>query len=216
MQHFTRSRFTAAMVALSALATLAAGCAGSTAVPVDGNPAFQQQMPDASAGSRVAQQNLVKDLAALKKDTKTLTKQPMISLDLSTLSAALKAERQDWQSEQSDSCSSVADDARLVAWDAQIVSRDAGTLRGDLAQLQAGDVTSVSNDLTNVQNDLSALKLLGLTPQVTSSAEIAAGTYAVESASDKMTAAESTRNATASTAGQLAASAQDWAKQHAC
>jgi hypothetical protein len=216
MQHFTRSRFAATMVALSGLATLAAGCGGSTAVPVDGNPAFQQQMPDATAGTRVAQQNLVKDLATLKKDTKTLTKQATISLDLSTLSAALKAERQDWQSEQSDGCSSVADDARLVAWDAETVSRDAGTLRGDLAQLQAGDVTTVSNDLTNVQNDLSALKLLGLTPQVSSAAEVAAGTYAVESASDKMMAADSTRNATATTAGQLADSAQDWAKQHAC
>jgi hypothetical protein len=216
MQHFTRSRFTAAMVALSAVATLTAGCAGSTAVPVDGNPAFQQQMPDASAGTRVAQQNLVTDLAALKKDAKKLTTLTTISLDLSTLSAALNAERQDWQSEQSDGCSSVAGDARLVAWDAETVSRDAGTLRGDLTQLQAGDVKTVSDDLTNVQNDLSALQLLGLTPQVTSSAEVAAGTYAVERAQDKMTAADSTRNATASTAGQIAESAQEWAKQHAC
>ena len=216
MQHFTRSRFAAAMGALALLPALAAGCAGSTAVPVDGNPAFQPRVPDATAGTRVAQQNLVKDLAALKKDTKKLTNQTMISLDLSALAAALKAERQDWQSEQSDSCSSVADDARLVAFDAETVSRDARTLRGDLTQLQAGDVTDVSNDLTNVQNDLSALKLLGLTPQVTSSAEVAAGTYAVESASDKMMAADSTRNATASTAGRLSNSAQEWAKQHAC
>jgi hypothetical protein len=57
-------------------------------------------MPDASAGTRVAQQNLVTDLAALQKDAKKLTTLTTISLDLSTLSAALKAERQDWQSER--------------------------------------------------------------------------------------------------------------------
>jgi hypothetical protein len=52
---------------------LAAGCGGGSAgTPFNGNPTFRQQMqPNSTAAAQVAQQNLVSDLAQLKKDAKT-------------------------------------------------------------------------------------------------------------------------------------------------
>lgn len=217
MRHFTRSRFAAAAVTLAGLATLAAGCGGPAAAPFAGNPAFQRQVqPDSTAAKQAAQQNLVSDLAALKKDARALTSQTTVASDLSTLTADFGTERQDWQSEQSDGCSSAAADAGLVAWDAQTVSRDAGALQGDLTSMQTNGITTVTNDLTNIQNDLEALKLLDISPQVTTSAEVDAGNQALRTANGTMTSAGTKAKSTGDQSQQILASAQQWAKQHAC
>lgn len=215
-QHLSCSRL-AAGATLAALATLAAGCGGPTAAPFTGNPAFQQQVqPDSAAATQAAQQNLVSDLAALKKDARVLTSQTTIGTDLSTLSADFRTQQQDWQSEQSDRCSAAAADARLVAWDAQTVSRDAGALQGDLTSMQASGITTVTNDLTNIQNDLEALRLLGISPQVTTSAEVSQGNQALRTADGTMTSAGTTATSKSGQSQQILASAQQWAKQHAC
>jgi hypothetical protein len=214
MQHFTRLRFAAGTLALSALA---AGCGSSPVTSFTANPAFQQQtQPNPAAAKQAAQQNLRNDLVALKKDARTLAGEDTISLDLSTLASDYGNEQQDWQSEQSDGCSSVAADEGLVAWDAQSVSRDAAGLQTDLTGLQSGNVAAVTNDLSDVHNDLSALKLLGITPQVTTSAEVAAGNKVLNSANDAINAAYATGASTSARAQRLLVNAQNWAKKHAC
>jgi hypothetical protein len=218
MHHFTRSRFAAGAVALSALTVLVAGCGGSSAVTsFAGNPTFQQQMqPDSTAAVQVAQQNLVSDLALLKKDAASLGKDITVPGDLTTLSAALTTEDQDWQQMQHDSCSSMASDAQLVAFDAQTVSRDATALQTDVAGMQAGDIAAVSNDLGDIQNDLTALKTLGTTPQVTTATQVSAGTKATQSASNLINSDSKSANALRATGTKYLASAQQWAKQHTC
>jgi hypothetical protein len=218
MHQFTRSRLVVGAAALSGIAVLAAGCGGGSAPgSFTGNPTFQQQMqPDSTAAEHVAQQNLVTDLAQLKKDAKTLTKDTTVPGDLTTLSAALTTEEQDWQQMQHDSCSSMASDTQLVAFDAQTVSRDATNLQGDVGGMQTGDIAAVTNDQANVQNDLSALKTLGTAPQVTIATQVTAGTKATQSANDMITSVTKSGNALSAKATQYLASAQKWAKQHAC
>jgi hypothetical protein len=218
MHHFTRSRHMAGAVALSALAVLAAGCGGgSAASSFAGNPTFQRQMqPDSTAAAHVAQQNLVSDLAQLKKDAKSLTKDTTVPGDLTTLSTALTAEEQDWQQMQHDSCSSMASDTQLVAFDAQTVSRDATSLQGDVGGMQTGDIAAVNNDLGNIQNDLSALKTLGTAPQVATTTQVTAGTRAMQSANDMINSITKSGDALSVKGTQYLASAQKWAKQHTC
>ena len=218
MHHFTRSRLMAGAVALSGLSVLAAGCGGgSPATSFTGNPTFQQQVqPNSTAARQVAQQNLVSDLALLKRDAKSLTKDTTVPGDLTTLSTALTTEDQDWQQMQHDSCSSMAGDAQLVAFDAQTVSRDATTLQGDVGGMQTGDIAAVTNDLANIQNDLSALKTLGTAPQVTTATQVTAGTKARQSASDMITSVAKSGDALTVKGTQYLASAQKWAKQHTC
>jgi hypothetical protein len=217
MHHFTRSRLVVGAVALSGLTVLAAGCGGSAGTPFNGNPTFQQQMqPNSTAAAQVAQQNLVTDLALLKKDAKTLTKDTTVPGDLTTLSAALTSEDQDWQQMQHDSCSSMTSDAQLVVFDAQTVSRDATSLQSDVVGMQAGDIATVDNDLSDIQNDLSALKTLGTTPQVTTTTQVTAGTKAMQSASNMINSDAKSKNALGVKGAQYLASAQQWAKQHTC
>jgi hypothetical protein len=217
MHHFTRSRLVVGAVALSGLTVLAAGCGGSAGTPFNGNPTFQQQMqPNSTAAAQVAQQNLVTDLALLKKDAKTLTKDTTVPGDLTTLSAALTSEDQDWQQMQHDSCSSMASDAQLVVFEAQTVSRDATSLQTDVVGMQAGDIATVYNDLSTIQNDLSALKTLGTTPQVTTTTQVTAGTKAMQSASNMINSDAKSKNALGVKGAQYLASAQQWAKQHTC
>jgi hypothetical protein len=219
MHQFTRSRLVAGAVALSGIAVLAAGCGsgGSAGTPFNGNPTFQQQMqPNSTAAAQVAQQNLVSDLAQLKKDAKSLTRDTTVPGDLTTLSAALTTEDQDWQQMQHDSCSSMASDAQLVVFDAQTVSRDATSLQGDAGGMQTGDIASVSNDLANIQNDLSALKTLGTTAQATSATLVSAGTKAIQGAKDMINSVSKSENALSAKGTQYLDSAQRWAKQHTC
>lgn len=218
MHQFTRSRLVVGAVALSGLSVLAAGCGGgSAATSFAGNPTFEQQMqPNSTAAGQVAQQNLVTDLAQLSKDAKSLTKDTTVHGDLTTLSAALTTENQDWQQMQHDSCSSMATDTQLVAFDAQTVSRDATTLTGDVGGMQTGDIAAVSNDMANIQNDLSALKTLGTTPQVTTATQVTAGTKAMQSANDMIDSVSKSGDALSSKGTQYLASAQQWAKQHTC
>ena len=218
MHQFTRSRLVAGAVALSGIAVLAAGCGGGSAgTPFNGNPTFQQQVqPNSTAAAQVAQQNLVSDLAQLMKDAKSLTKDTTVPGDLTTLSAALTTEDQDWQQMQHDSCSSMASDAQLVVFDAQTVSRDATSLQGDAGGMQTGDIAAVSNDLANIQNDLSALKTLATTPQVTTTIQVSAGTKAVHGANDMINSVDKSENALSAKGTQYLASAQRWAKQHTC
>ena len=217
MHHFTRSRLVVGAVALSALTVLAAGCGGSAGAPFNGNPTFQQQVqPNSTAAAQVAQQNLVSDLAQLKKDAKSLTKDITVPTDLTTLSAALTGEGQDWQQMQHDSCSSMASDAQLVVFDAQTVSRDATSLQSDVVGMQAGDIATVDNDLSDIQNDLSALKTLGTTPQVTTTTQVTAGTKVMQSASNMINSDAKSKNALSVKGAQYLASAQKWAKQHTC
>jgi hypothetical protein len=217
MHHFTRSRLVAGAVALSGVSVLAAGCGGSAGTPFTGNPTFQQQLqPNSTAAAQVAQQNLVSDLALLKKDAKLLTKDITLPNDLTTLSAALTTEDQDWQQMQHDSCSSMASDAQLVAFDAQTVSRDATSLQGDAGGMQTGDIAAVSNDLANIQNDLSALKTLGTAPQVTTATQVSAGTVATQSANDMLNSVSKSADALSAKGTQYLASAQQWARQHTC
>ena len=218
MHQFTRSRLVAGAVALSGLSVLAAGCGGGSAVTsFAGNPTFEQQVqPNSTAARQVAQQNLVSDLAQLKKDAKSLTKDTTVPGDLTTLSAALTTEDQDWQQMQHDSCSSMASDAQLVVFDAQTVSRDATSLQGDVGGMQTGDIAAVSNDLANIQNDLSALKTLGTAPQVTTATLVTAGTTATQSANDMINSVSKSANALSAQGTQYLASAQRWAKQHTC
>jgi hypothetical protein len=215
---FTRSRLVVGAVALSALSVVAAGCGGgSAAAPFNGNPTFQQQMqPDSTAAAQVAQQNLVSDLAQLKKDATTLTRDTTVPGDLTTLSAALTTEDQDWQQMQHDSCSSMASDGQLVAFDAQTVSRDATSLQGDVGGMQTGDIAAVSNDLANIQNDLSALKTLGTTPQVTTAPQVTAGTKAVQGAHDMINSVTKSQNGLSVKGTQYLAGARRWSKQHTC
>jgi hypothetical protein len=217
MHQFTRLRFVAGAVALSGLTALAAGCGGSAGTPFNGNPTFQQQMqPNSTAARQVAQQNLVSDLALLKKDAKTLTKDTTVPGDLTTLSAALTTEQQDWQQMQHDSCSSMASDSQLVAFDAQTVSRDATNLQGDVGGMQTGDIAAVNNDIADIQNDLSALKTLDTTPQVTTATLITAGTKAMQSANDMINSVSKSENTLSAKGAQYLASAQTWAKKHTC
>ena len=218
MHHFTRSRLVAGAVALSGLSILAAGCGGgSAASSFAGDPTFQQQVqPNSTAARQVAQQNLVSDLALLKKDAKSLTKDTTVPGDLTTLSAALTTEDQDWQQMQHDSCSSMAGDAQLVAFDAQTVSRDATTLQGDVGGMRTGDIAAVTNDLANIRNDLSALKTLGTAPQVTTATQVTAGTKATQGANDMINSVGKSGNALSAKGTQYLASAQKWAKQHTC
>ena len=217
MHHFTRSRLVASAVALSGLTVLTAGCGGGAAAPFNGNPTFQQQVqPNSTAAAQTAQQNLVSDLALLKKDAKSLTTDITVPGDLTTLSAALTTEDQDWQHMQHDSCSSMPSDGQLVAFDAQTVSRDATLLRTDVAGMQAGDIAAVSNDLDTVQNDLSALKTLGTAPQVTTATQVTAGTKATQIAGDLIISDSKSANALSVKGTQYLASAQQWAKQHTC
>jgi hypothetical protein len=214
MHQFTRSRLVAGAVALSGLSVLAAGCGGGSAVTsFAGNPTFEQQVqPNSTAARQVAQQNLVSDLAQLKKDAKSLTKDTTVPTDLTTLSVALTTEEQDWQQMQHDSCSSMASDAQLVVFDAQTVSRDATSLQSDVVGMQAGDIATVDNDLSDIQNDLSALKTLGTTPQVTTTTQVTAGTKA----SNMINSDAKSKNALGVKGAQYLASAQQWAKQHTC
>lgn len=217
MHQFTRSRLVVGAVALSGLSVLAAGCGGSAGTPFNGNPTFQQQMqPNSTAAAQVAQQNLVSDLAQLKKDTKTLTKDTTVPGDLTTLSATLTTEDQDWQQMQHDSCSSMASDAQLVAFDSQTVSRDATLLQGDVGGMQTGDIAAVSNDLDNIQNDLSALKTLVTAPQVTTAIQVTTGTKAIQDAHDMINSVTKSQNGLSAKGTQYLASAQQWAKQHTC
>lgn len=218
MHHFTRSRLVVGAVALSALTVLAVGCGGgSAATPFNGNPTFQQQMqPNSTAAAQVAQQNLVSDLSQLKKDAKTLTKDTTVPGDLTTLSAALTIEDQDWQQMRQDSCSSMASDAQLVVFDAQTVSRDATSLQGDVGGMHTGDIAAVSNDLANIQNDLSALKTLGTAPQVTTATQVTTGTKATQSANHMISSVSKSANALSAKGTQYLTSAQQWAKQHTC
>ncbi len=218
MHHFTRSRFAVGAVALSALTVLVAGCGGGpAATSFAGNPTFEQQLqPNSTAAGQVAQQNLVSDLALLKKDAKSLTKDTTVSGDLTNLSVALTTEEQDWQQMQQDSCSSMASDTQLVAFDAQTVSRDATNVQGDVSGMQTGDIASVTNDLGNIQNDLTALKALGITPQVTTTIQVTAGTRAVQGANDMINSASKSATAVSAKGTQYLASAQQWAKQHTC
>jgi hypothetical protein len=218
MHHFTRSRLVASAVALSGLTVLAAGCGGGSAgTPFNGNPTFQQQVqPNPTAAAQVARQNLVSDLALLKKDATSLTKDTTVPGDLTTLSAALTTEDQDWQQMQQDSCSSMASDAQLVAFDAQTVSRDATSLQTDVTGMQAGDIAAVSNDLDTIQNDLSALKTLGTTAQVTTTTQVTAGTKAIQNANNMINSDAKSTNALSVKGAQYLASAQKWAKQHTC
>lgn len=218
MLHFTRSRLVVGAVTLSGLALLAAGCGGSSAgTAFNGNPTFEQQMkPNSTAAAQIAQQNLVTDLAQLKKDARSLTKDTTVPGDLTTLSAALTTEEQDWQQMQHDSCSSMASDTQLVAFDAQTVGRDATSLQGDVGGMQTGDIAAVSNDLGDIQNDLSALKTLGTPPQVTTTTQVTAGTKAMQSANDMINSVTKSGDALSAKGPQYLASAQKWAKQHTC
>jgi hypothetical protein len=218
MHQFTRSRLVAGAVALSGLSVLAAGCGGGSAVAsFAGNPTFEQQVqPNSTAARQVAQQNLVSDLAQLKKDAKSLTKDITVPTDLTTLSAALTTEEQDWQQMQHDSCSSMPSDAQLVVFDAQTVRRDATSLQTDVVGMQAGDIATVYNDLSTIQNDLSALKTLGTTPQVTTATQVAAGTKVMQSANTMIDSDAKSKNALSVKGTQYLASAQKWAKQHTC
>lgn len=217
MHQFTRLRFIASAVALSGLTALAAGCGGSAGTPFNSNPTFEQQMqPNSTAAKQVAQQNLVSDLALLKKDAKSLTKDTTVPGDLTTLSAALATEQQDWQQMQHDSCSSMASDSQLVAFDAQTVSRDATNLQGDVGGMQSGDIAAVSNDMANIQNDLSSLKTLDTAPQVTTATELTAGTRAMQSANDMINSVSKSENTLSAKGTQYLASAQAWAKKHTC
>lgn len=217
MRQFTRLRFAAGAVALSGLTALAAGCGGSAGTPFTSNPTFQQQIqPNSTAAEQIAQQNLVSDLAQLKKDAKTLTTDTTVPGDLTNLSTAFTAEQQDWQQMQHDSCSSMASDGQLVAYDAQTVSIDVTNLQSDETGLQSGDIATVSNDLATIQNDLSALKILGTTPQVATATEIAAGTQVIQSANDMITADTKSQDTLRAKGNQYLASAQTWAKTHTC
>ncbi len=218
MHQFTRSRLVLGAAALSGIAVLAAGCGASPApASFTGNPTFQQQLqPDSTAAKQVAQQNLVSDLAQLKKDAESLTKDTTVPGDLTTLSAALTAEDQDWQQMQHDNCSSMASDAQLVAFDAQTVSRDATSLQGDAGGMQTGDIAAVSNDLANIQNDLSALKTLGTAPQVTTATQVTAGTKATQGANEMINSVSKSAAALSAKGTQYLGSAQQWAKQHTC
>jgi hypothetical protein len=217
MHQFTRLRCVAGAVALSGLTALAAGCGGPAGTPFTSNPTFQQQMqPNSTAAKQVAQQNLVSDLALLKKDAKSLSKDTTVPGDLTTLSAALTTEQQDWQQMQHDSCSSMASDTQLVAFDAQTVSRDAASVTGDVTGMQTGDIAAVTNDLGNIQNDLSALKTLGTTPQVTTTTQVTAGTKAMQSANDMITTVSMSVRTLSAEGTQYLASAQKWAKEHTC
>jgi len=218
MHQFTRSRLVVGAVALSALAVLTAGCGGgSAATSFAGNPTFQQQLqPNSTAAAQVAQQNLVTDLAQLKKDAKSLTKDTTVPGDLTTLSAAVTTEQQDWQQMQHDSCSSMTSDQQVVVFDDQTVSRDATSLQGDVGGMQTGDIAAVSNDMTAIQNDLSSLKTLGIAPQVTTTTQVTAGTTATQSADDMINSVNKSADALSAKAAQYLASAQQWAKQHAC
>jgi hypothetical protein len=219
MQHFTRLRFAAGTaVGTVVLSALVAGCGGATPVAsFTGNPAFQQQtQPNSSAAKQVAQQNLRSDLTALLKDAKVLATEDTIPYDLSVLASDFSTEQQDWQSEQSDSCSSVPTDENLIAWDASMVSRDVGSLQTDITGLQTGNIATVTNDLSNVQNDLKTMKLLGVTPQVTITAQVAAGDKAVNGTNNAVDAADVTATSTSAKARTIVASAQQWAKQHSC
>jgi hypothetical protein len=218
MHQFTRSRLVAGAVALSGLSVLAAGCGGGSAVAsFAGNPTFEQQVqPNSTAARQVAQQNLVSDLAQLKKDAKSLTKDITVPTDLTTLSAALTTEEQDWQQMQHDSCTSMGSDSQLVAFDAQTVSRDATNLQGDVGGMQSGDIAAVSNDIANIQNDLSALKTLDTTPQVTTATLITTGTKAMQSANDMINSVSKSENTLSAKGAQYLASARTWAKKHTC
>ena len=218
MHQFTRSRLVAGAVALSGLSVLAAGCGGGSAVTsFAGNPTFEQQVqPNSTAARQVAQQNLVSDLAQLKKDAKSLTSDITVPTDLTTLSAALTTEEQDWQQMQQDSCSSMASDTQLVVFDAQTVSRDATSLQTDVVGMQAGDIATVNNDLGDIQNDLFALKTLGTAPQVTTTTQVTAGTKVMQSASNMIDSDSKSENSLSVKGAQYLASAQQWAKHHTC
>jgi hypothetical protein len=217
MRQFTGLRFVVGAVALSGLTALAAGCGSSAGTSFTSNPTFHAQtQSNSTAAKQVAQQNLVSDLAQLKKDAKTLTKDTTVPGDLTTLSEALTTEQQDWQTMQQDSCSSMASDSQLVAYDAATVSRDAANVQADVGGMQTGDITTVSNDLANIQNDLSALKTVGTTPQVTTATGISAGTTAMQSANDMITSATKSETALNAKGNQYLASAQAWAKKHTC
>jgi len=219
MQLFSRLRFAAGTAAGAvALSALAAGCGGATPVTsFTGSPSFQQQtQPNSAAAKQTAQQNLRSDLTALLKDARVLSTEDTIPYDLSVLATDYGTEQQDWQSEQSDGCSSVAADSNLIAWDASMVNRDLGSLQTDITGLQTGNIATVGSELTSVQNDLKTLKLLGVTPQVTITAQVAAGNKAVDSANNTLNAADATATSTSARARQVLASAQQWAKQHAC
>ncbi|MGH3217048.1 MAG: hypothetical protein ACRDL9_21025, partial [Trebonia sp.] len=160
--------------------------------------------------------------AQLKKDAKTLTKDTTVPGDLTTLSAALTAEDQDWQQMQHDSCSSMTSDTQFVAFDAQTVSRDVTSLQGDVGGMQTGDIAAVSNDPANIQNDLSALKTLGTAPQVTAAPQVTtapqvtAGTKAIQGAHDMINSVTKSQNGLSAKGTQYLASAQQWSKQHTC
>jgi len=218
MHQVTRSRLVVGAVSPSALAVLPAGCGGgSAATSFAGNPTFQQQMqPDSTAAAQVAQQNLVTDLAQLKKDAKSLTKDTTVPGDPTTLSAAVTTGQQDWQQMQHDSCSSMTSDQQVVAFDDQTVSRDATSLRGDVGGMRTGDITAVSNDMSEIQNDLSSLKTLGIAPQVTTGTQVTAGTTATQSANDMINSVNKPAGALSAKAAQYLASARQRAKQHAC
>lgn len=82
--------------------------------------------------------------------------------------------------------------------------------------LQTSNVAAVSNDLSDVRDDLTALKLLGVTPQVTTSSQVAAGNKVLDSANDAINAAYAKSASVNKRAQRLLVSARDWAKKHAC
>ena len=180
----------------------------------------QQATVAASAGQAQqvtsAQQQLETDLTTLQRANSALTSSTTMTGALNQMKRDYAQEQADYAREQHDSCPAAAGDATTVGQDSATVGGDLNTLTGDVENLQVGGIQSVQTAVSNVNSDLSALQSLHAAPTVSTASVIAAGTTALASAWNSISAAQGQGKTIINEAQALAATAQSLASQHGC
>jgi len=164
------------------------------------------------------QVQLSTDLVSLQNDTSTLNNDTTLSADVDQMQKDWKQEQADWATESATSCPNQPpiNGGDTVGTDADAVGTDYDGLQGDVNSLQGGKVAAVSDDLSAVQKDLSSLQNLGVTPDVSTSASIAAGEKAQTSAASAVKWADGQGSSINSQAQALATKAETYANNHLC
>jgi hypothetical protein len=180
----------------------------------------QQATVAASAGQAQqvtsAQQQLETDLTTLQRANSALTSNTSLTGAANQMKRDYAQEQADYAREQHDSCPAAAGDATTVGQDSATVGSDLNTLTGDVENLQVEGIQSVQTAVSNVNSDLSTLQGLHVAPTVNPASAIAAGTTALASAWNSISAAQGQGKTIITEAQALAATAQGLASQHGC
>jgi hypothetical protein len=192
-----------------------------TATVVQDGPMAPKAVTQPNGEQNSAQQlqvQLSTDLVSLQNDTSTLNNDTTLSADVDQMQKDWKQEQADWATESATSCPNQPpiNGGDTVGTDADAVGTDYDGLQGDVNSLQGGKVAAVSDDLSAVQKDLSSLQNLGVTPDVSTSASIAAGEKAQTSAASAVKWADGQGSSINNQAQALATKAETYANNHLC